>query len=324
MTSESNHDLPADILEKLQNLELELEEGDITLKGFEKKKASLLSTVSPTPNSPQQDEAALLAELGPEPSAADVTDFLDFLPSPTHSPTRNDGAELMEQNHKNLQQQQQQQQQQPQYQQQQQQYQQQPMQQQQQQVYQQQQPSPQNYPQQQAQYQPQYQQQQQPTYQTNVYQGSPQARQNMIPGQYRPYPPANGNGRPMNNNPIYYNNSNNSIASPMPNNRPQYVVQGGRGRPPPQYYQQYRPNSPRPPAQPMYNSPRPMSTSPRPMYRPNPNYRPGYAPRPNDPYYVNRSASTNTAPNTMRQGYTDRQQHSMSMYSTGSESEWHQ
>lgn len=84
MESDYNQDLPFELLEKLRNLELELEDGDITLKGFEKKKASLLA-VTTTPH--QKTDAEILEELGPEPSAADVVDFLDFLPSPTHSPT---------------------------------------------------------------------------------------------------------------------------------------------------------------------------------------------------------------------------------------------
>lgn len=130
MTSEATYrDLPAEVLEKLRALELELEEGDITKKGYEKKKANLLQeyastddstngAVTPrgdTNNSWQASEtpnesATTPIDLEPEPSAADVVDFLDYLPSPTHSPTRSGrGAELMEENSQRLQQQRQQQ-----------------------------------------------------------------------------------------------------------------------------------------------------------------------------------------------------------------------
>lgn len=109
MESDQYQDLPSEIIERLRHLELEYEDGDITLKGFEKKKASLLADYSSnptTPTSPTPDEAAILDEYGPEPSAADVVDFLDYLPSPTHSPVRTEGATLMEENHVQLLQQQ--------------------------------------------------------------------------------------------------------------------------------------------------------------------------------------------------------------------------
>ncbi|GAN06027.1 hypothetical protein MAM1_0109c05503 [Mucor ambiguus] len=275
MESDYNQGLPDDILEKLRNLELELEDGDITLKGFEKKKASLLADIS-NPSSPvsptnQKSEAELLAELGPEPSAADVVDFLDFLPSPTHSPTRTvEAVNHMEENHRQMQQQAQ----------------------------------PQIYPavpsQQQQQYQPspQLQQQQQQYI-------SPQQQQQMRPmqPQYRPYPPG-GVGRGNNTGP-YYGNTN--MGSPLPNNRPYMVRNNYPQQQPPQsqmgrpmgppgsnpYYGQ-RPPSSIPPQNAMYrpqqqpynsNQPRPqITTSPRPMYRPQPRPNGGY--RPQQPQYM--------------------------------------
>ncbi|KAI8094742.1 hypothetical protein BDF21DRAFT_409365 [Thamnidium elegans] len=315
MESDYNQDLPLEILDKLRNLELELEDGDITLKGFEKKKASLLASNPTTPTSPiQKTDAEILEELGPEPSAADVVDFLDFLPSPTHSPptrnaTANIGATFMEENHRQLQQQPQHQQPQPQLQ------------------------------------QPQLQQQQM--------QHQPYPQQvRPIQTQYRPY----NQSRPIMNNPSYYQ------GSPLPNNtsnnRPPYNMVP---RPQPQQPQpQQRPMN-IPPV--IYNTNQniPQQTSPRPMYRPqprpntnpNPNYQP-YRPQqqqqqqqqqvysqPNNsmrnselqygnyPYNnsngVNRSLSTNTGTN-MAGNHTDqRQYHSMSMYSTRSDSmEWNQ
>jgi hypothetical protein len=134
MSKFSYDDLPWDVADKLQCLDFELREGDITEKGYEKKRAQLLepykelieqktreanerllqrsaSVPQPTANS-HNDEQDTMSEtaldLGPEPSAADVTDFLDFLPSPTHSPVDNNGAALMEVNHQNIVQQQQQ------------------------------------------------------------------------------------------------------------------------------------------------------------------------------------------------------------------------
>ncbi|CDS12693.1 hypothetical protein LRAMOSA04879 [Lichtheimia ramosa] len=116
MGPESDQDLPSELLDKLRNLELELEDGDITKKGFEKKKATLLQQYAPSDDhrrstgststqeeqQRQQADAQALEELGPEPSAADVVDFLDYLPSPTHSPPKHDnqGAAFMEQNHR--------------------------------------------------------------------------------------------------------------------------------------------------------------------------------------------------------------------------------
>ncbi|KAI7904337.1 uncharacterized protein BX663DRAFT_504706, partial [Cokeromyces recurvatus] len=58
MASDHNQELPPEILEKLRNLELELEDGDITLKGFEKKKASLLADFSSSIQ--QKSEAELI------------------------------------------------------------------------------------------------------------------------------------------------------------------------------------------------------------------------------------------------------------------------
>ncbi|KAL1932959.1 hypothetical protein VTP01DRAFT_8637 [Rhizomucor pusillus] len=111
MASESDQDLPRELLDKLRNLELELEDGDITQKGFEKKKASLLqqyqqddpdASKQGTNAKEEESESGQQHDFGPEPSAADVVDFLDYLPSPTHSPPKPQaGAALMEQNHNN-------------------------------------------------------------------------------------------------------------------------------------------------------------------------------------------------------------------------------
>lgn len=103
MSKFSYDDLPWDVAEQLQILDLELCEGDITQKGYEKKKSQLLAPYQdlidqfnkPNEEPPLEEEEV---DLGPEPSAADVTDFLDFLPSPTHSPVETEGAKLMEQN----------------------------------------------------------------------------------------------------------------------------------------------------------------------------------------------------------------------------------
>ncbi|KAF7721150.1 hypothetical protein EC973_005357 [Apophysomyces ossiformis] len=113
MTTESDRDLPPELLEKLRNLELELADGDITHKGFEKKKAILLERYeqSTMANTSEQTHEEDELDLGPEPSAADVVDFLDYLPSPTHSPTRSErGAAYMEEHLQHMQQQSQQQQ----------------------------------------------------------------------------------------------------------------------------------------------------------------------------------------------------------------------
>ncbi|KAF7730847.1 hypothetical protein EC973_001365 [Apophysomyces ossiformis] len=103
--------LPHDVLEKLRVLDLELAEGDITEKGYEKKKGLLLKpyAIMASVNSTDDvsdahtvaeeisDEAPCIHandpesnvdDPGPEPSAADVVDFLDFLPSPSHSPVQ--------------------------------------------------------------------------------------------------------------------------------------------------------------------------------------------------------------------------------------------
>jgi hypothetical protein len=255
MESDYSQDLPAEILDKLRNLELELEDGDITLKGFEKKKASLLADISSNPSSPisptqqQKYETELLDELGPEPSAADVVDFLDFLPSPTHSPTRRvEAVNLMEENHRQIQQQQQHQQQQPQP----------------------------HHPQQQYQPLPQHQQQQ---------------IRPMQPQQYRPYPGNNG-GMGRGNNGPYYNNipvpNNRPYMVPRNNGYPQTSQQQPQmrpmlppganpyygQRPPPPPSSQYRPQQPpRPPQQ------QQPTTSPRLMYRPQPRPNGGYRPQ---------------------------------------------
>ncbi|KAF1798829.1 hypothetical protein V8B55DRAFT_1522048 [Mucor lusitanicus] len=301
MESDSNQDLPDDILEKLRNLELELEDGDITLKGFEKKKASLLADIS-NPSSPvsptnQKSEAELLAELGPEPSAADVVDFLDFLPSPTHSPTRTvEAVNHMEENHRQMQQQQQGQ---PQ-------------------------PYPTFPPQQQPQYQPspQLQQQQQ-------YVSAQQQQMRPMQPQYRPFPPG-GIGRGGNNAGPYYGNS------PLPNNRPYMVRNNYAQQPPPPQSQMGRPMGPpgsnpyygqRPPSsilpqnvmyrpqQQPYNSnqPRPqITTSPRPMYRPQPRPNGGY--RPQQPQYM--QSNGQPPPLQQQQQQQQSQQHG-NYYSSG-------
>lgn len=117
-------ELPPEVLEQLRILDLELEEGDITQKGYEKKKSNLLQALglsdstqndheppaeNGTINVPKEDDSirnhdTLPTDMEPEPSAADVVDFLDYLPSPTHSPKQPEhGAALMEENHQRLQ-----------------------------------------------------------------------------------------------------------------------------------------------------------------------------------------------------------------------------
>lgn len=106
----SYDDLPLDVAYELQRLEHELQEGDITQKGYDKKKANILApykdTIGPkmsyTKIQQDPDMEASVEDLGPEPSAADVQDFLDFLPSPTNSPVDRKGATLMEENHKHM------------------------------------------------------------------------------------------------------------------------------------------------------------------------------------------------------------------------------
>lgn len=109
----SYDDLPLDVAYKLQCLEFELQEGDITQKGYEKKKNSILAPYqalleeknSFRPSQPvvqkelEEESVETPIDFGPEPSAADVVDFLDFLPSPSHSPVDTKGATLMEENH---------------------------------------------------------------------------------------------------------------------------------------------------------------------------------------------------------------------------------
>lgn len=96
MVLNNDQDLPAELLKKLEGLQIELEDGDITQKGYDKKRTTLLEQHA---QQKKEEEEALLASLGPEPSAADVIDFLDYLPSPTHSPPRpSSGEQYMEQN----------------------------------------------------------------------------------------------------------------------------------------------------------------------------------------------------------------------------------
>lgn len=120
MSKFSYDDLPWDVADQLVNLDFELQEGDITQKGYEKKRNQLLEPYQDliaektaamnrrtSPNDDQDTNVTsdlALIDLGPEPSAADVTDFLDFLPSPSHSPADTKGAALMEQNHQQQQQ----------------------------------------------------------------------------------------------------------------------------------------------------------------------------------------------------------------------------
>lgn len=123
MMEENLDVLPQYILEKLKSLQLELEDGDITQKGYDKKRQQILSPYAELMNRPPQTEDSqslanddetesyqqnqdeiererqlVEQELGPEPSAADVDDFLDFLPSPTHTPA----MDYMEANHNQL------------------------------------------------------------------------------------------------------------------------------------------------------------------------------------------------------------------------------
>ncbi|KAI8992619.1 hypothetical protein BDB01DRAFT_841792 [Pilobolus umbonatus] len=321
MESDYHQELPADILEKLRHLELEYEDGDITLKGFEKKKASILAELSPhttTPNSPSQDEAALLDEYGPEPSAADVVDFLDYLPSPTHSPVRSEGAALMEQNHLQLQQ-----------------------------PYQQpeihQLPPEPSFP---AEYYP-------PS-------SSPQSRASVIP-QYRPYGrPVNNPGYYNNTNnnnnsntigsPLPTNRpymvSRNVYPPPGSNMiQPQHTMVQGNMLPPGNHPYMYNQRSSQPIYRPanntqyqqrpmMYNNTqRPLhpSVSPRPMYAPINRPAPGnYINRPpmhsSQPMYGGRMDREYGPTMTgKRQDYPDQRQYStMSMYSPRSDNDWDQ
>lgn len=336
MESDYNQDLPSDILDKLRNLELELEDGDITLKGFEKKKASLLASNPTTPTSPiQKTDAEILEELGPEPSAADVVDFLDFLPSPTHSPSRdvtaNIGATFMEENHRHLQQQQHSL------------------------------PPPPPLPQQQQMQHQMYSQQVRPI--QNQYRPYNQSRPMMNNSPYYQGQPLPNNS--SNNRPPY-----NMVPRPLPQ-QPQRPMNVPPGQNP--YYVNQRPSPSIPPLnyrpstntgyqqqRPIiYNSnqniPPPLQTSPRPMYRPqprpntvNPNYQ-SYRPQPQQQVYaqptnpmrnsemqygnysynssngVNRSLSTSTGTNMTGNNADQRQFHSMSMYSTRNDSmEWNQ
>lgn len=102
----SYDDLPLDVAYELERLEFELQEGDITQKGYDKKKASILAPYQELLSSKtrlgQVQQEPSLDDLGPEPSAADVQDFLDFLPSPTNSPVNRKGTKFMEENHKDM------------------------------------------------------------------------------------------------------------------------------------------------------------------------------------------------------------------------------
>lgn len=104
----SYDDLPLDVAYELERLEHELEEGDITQKGYDKKKSQILAPYQDLLAPKTKTTATTIAagsplissetiDMGPEPSAADVVDFLDFLPSPTHSPSDKKGSQLMEQ-----------------------------------------------------------------------------------------------------------------------------------------------------------------------------------------------------------------------------------
>ena len=334
MESNSNQDLPAEILDKLRNLELELEDGDITLKGFEKKKANLLAdiTSTSTPSSPRiKTDAEILEELGPEPSAADVVDFLDFLPSPTHSPpsrgaTADIGANFMEENHRQLKQQPQQ----P--------YQTQPQQQQ----YQQQMRPIQSQP---SQYRP-YQQQGRPVMNNQPYfQGSPLPNNNGNRPPYMVARPQQPQQRIPGANPYYANQRPLPPVNAIP---PQNLYRPTNNFQQP-IQQQQRPI--------MYNnnSNIPQQTSPRPMYRPQPQPRPSvnmnyqnYRPQPQQQFVqpsnsirnpdmqygnypsnnmngVNRSLSTNTGINMTGKPTDQRQYQTMSMYTTRNDSmEWNQ
>ncbi|KAI7895788.1 uncharacterized protein EV154DRAFT_494906 [Mucor mucedo] len=334
MESDYNQDLPHELLEKLRNLELELEDGDITLKGFEKKKASLLAASNPTtPTSPhQKTDAEILEELGPEPSAADVVDFLDFLPSPTHSPvlrsaTLDIGNTFMETSHHPVQ--------------------------------------PSSLPPPPVPLQQQQQQQQQ-----QMYAHQQQSYPRPVQPQYRPY----NTGRPMMNNGYYpvvggsplpnnrppypmrpIQQQQQQQQRPPPGSNPYY----SNGRPPPSS-QNYRPINTNYQQRPIIYNANPnippqqqQQTSPRPMYRPQPrpnnaNYQ-NYRPQPQQqhqqqqqyaqPQYipsstansvrnselqygnyaynntVNRSPSGNTGSHP-----TERQYQTMSMYSARSDS----
>lgn len=94
----SYDDLPLDVAYELERLEHELQEGDITQKGYDKKKSNILAPYQDLLAEKNKPQAQLVEnDFGPEPSAADVVDFLDFLPSPTHSPVDRKGTQLMEQ-----------------------------------------------------------------------------------------------------------------------------------------------------------------------------------------------------------------------------------
>jgi hypothetical protein len=311
MEADYSQDLPTEILDKLRNLELELEDGDITLKGFEKKKASLLADISSnSPTQQQKSEAELLEELGPEPSAADVVDFLDFLPSPTHSPTRTvEAVNLMEENHRQIQQQQQQQHQQQQYQ-----------------------PLPQ-----QQQYQPLPQQQQQVRPMQPQYRPYPGNNGGMGRGNYY-------NNAPAPNNRPYMIPRNNGYPQPSSQQQPQMRPMPPLGanpyysqRPPPQNIG-YRPQQVPPPQQ-QQRPPQQPTTSPRLMYRPQPRPNGGYRPQQyvqshvGQPQYgnygynnagnVNRSLSTNSGTSSGTNMQPQRPYNSM--YTPRSDSmEWNQ
>ncbi|KAI9245899.1 hypothetical protein BDA99DRAFT_565769 [Phascolomyces articulosus] len=309
MTVESDQDLPHELLEKLKNLELELEDGDITQKGFEKKKATLMEQFSQNEEQRQQQASASshndnteLADLGPEPSAADVVDFLDYLPSPTHSPPKPaSGAALMEQNHRQLQDQPQQ------VQPQQVQVQQHPVQQQPQYPSVSQQSSYRPYPQQQPQQQQQWQQPPISYGYNGTMQAPDRTHSQSGAGQYyhtgvtssprpsRPYDPRMAPPRPQ------YPGNGPTQSSPSMRHQPPYGYSSQRPGPPPQgAYRTGPPPPSNPQYRPVYNTAPPpqqqrpvqqqMAGSPRPVYRtgtvtqqpirPN-NYRPVMPPQGN-------------------------------------------
>jgi hypothetical protein len=277
MESDPNLDLPPEIVEQLKNLELELQDGDITLKGFEKKKASLLADMSPRSTVVvQPSDAEILAELGPEPSAADVVDFLDFLPSPTHSPTRTvEAVQLMEQNHRQIQQQ----------------------------------PQPQLQPATQL----QYNNTPNPTLYYNPPPPTPNHQKMYYSAPNPAYRPGPNTYYP-DNTPVPNNNRTYAPPRPAyPQNQVRPIPSGYYGRPPttnPPQHMMYRPLQ-RPPPPPV--TVQPLTTSPRPMYRPPPstnsnNYRPQFGNYNNYNSSDMRSFSTDTtSSSTMVNQYDQRQ-----------------
>ncbi|KAI9305841.1 hypothetical protein BJ944DRAFT_264525, partial [Cunninghamella echinulata] len=58
MALNNDQELPAEILKKLEDLQIELDEGDITQKGYEKKRSTLLDNYA---QQKKEEEDALLA-----------------------------------------------------------------------------------------------------------------------------------------------------------------------------------------------------------------------------------------------------------------------